>query len=403
MKSNARSFFIICLIVLFCAVSVGLSAEPLYSPTWGFRLDLPEDYGFAGGDGKNSFTFRSSQGTSFELIIYPAPRYASVEALAADAHKKIYSAGETELFVYRDKKAALLSLSFPSDPSAGNSRGGSAAREMNEGWGLCIELAEKDGRTPLLLALAYGPAGIDELQLLNLSALDSLSPGEGDRFYPGPVTEFSYPRGEVKTVKLFGLGIEGRSREHDAEAAQALVDREYSVLTRYADTPLWKAAWTRFYRAIHRDSFGRLAEIVFVLERHWNAVNNARPAAVVSDEAKRVFAGKALEWVQTFSYERNPDGRDFVNLVSAALEGRGDCDSRALLWAILMEQANIPAAIMVSAEYNHAMGLGDLTGAGARFDLAGKKWLVAETTAQVGLGRIEQKMSDIAGWLGIVF
>jgi hypothetical protein len=382
MKSNTRFFLVIIFTILFSTAPLTLSADPLYSPTWGFRLDLPEDYGFAGGDGRNSFTFRSSQGTSFDLIIYPAARYDSVEALAADAHKKLYSTGETELFEYRNKKAALLSLSFPASPG-----------EMNEGWGLCIELNEKDGGTPLFLALAYGPAGIDALQLLNLSALDSVSPSEGDRFYPGPVTEFSYPRGAEKTVRLFGLGIEGRSREHDAEAAQALVDREYSVLTRYADTPLWKDAWTRFYRAIHRDSFGRLGEIAFALERHWNA----------ADPDERTFAGKALEWVQTFVYERDPDGSDFVNLVSAALEGRGDCDSRAMLWAILMQQANIPAAIMVSAEYSHAMGLGDLAGAGARFELAGKKWLVAETTARVGLGLIDQKMSNIEGWLGIVF
>jgi hypothetical protein len=392
MKSNTRFFFIISVIILFSTAPLTLSADPLYSPTWGFRLDLPEDYGFAGGDGRNSFNFRSSQGTSFDLIIYPASRYDSIETLAADAHKKLYSTGETGFFEYRNKKAALLSLSFPASPG-----------EMNEGWGLCIELNEKDGGTPLFLALAYGPAGIEELQPLNLSALDSVSPSEGDRFYPGPVTEFSYPRGAEKAVKLFGLDIEGRSREHDAEAAQALVDREHSVLKRYADTPLWKDAWTRFYRAIHRDSFGRLGEIAFVLERYWSAAvsDEAEPAARLP--AERAFAGKALEWVQTFSYERDLDGSDFVNLVSAALEGRGDCDSRAMLWAILMQQTNIPAAIMVSAEYNHAMGLGDLSGAGARFELAGKKWLVAETTAHVGLGLIDQKMSDIEGWLGIEF
>jgi len=119
MKSNIRPFFILFLIVLFCTGPFFLSADPLYSPTWGFRLDLPEDYGFSGGDGKNSFTFRSSQGTSFDLIIYPGSRYASVEALAADTHKKLYSTGETEFFEYRNKKAALLSLSFPASPAGG--------------------------------------------------------------------------------------------------------------------------------------------------------------------------------------------------------------------------------------------------------------------------------------------
>jgi hypothetical protein len=45
----------------------------------------------------------------------------------------------------------------------------------------------------------------------------------------------------------------------------------------------------------------------------------------------------------------------------------------------------------------------DLQGAGARFDWAGKQWLVAETTAQVALGRIGQKVSDPTHWLGIIF
>jgi hypothetical protein len=115
------------------------------------------------------------------------------------------------------------------------------------------------------------------------------------------------------------------------------------------------------------------------------------------------LAGKALEWVQGFAYERNFSGSDFVNPVSAALEGRGDCDSRAMLWAIILEQANVSAAIMVSAGYGHAMGLVDMEGTGARFDWAGKQWLVAETTARVSLGLIGEKVSDPAQWLGIIF
>jgi hypothetical protein len=115
------------------------------------------------------------------------------------------------------------------------------------------------------------------------------------------------------------------------------------------------------------------------------------------------LAGKALEWVQGFAYERNFSGSDFVNPVSAALEGRGDCDSRAMLWAIILEQANVNAAIMVSASYGHAMGLVDMEGTGARFDWAGKQWLVAETTARVSLGLIGEKASDPGQWLGIIF
>jgi hypothetical protein len=96
-------------------------------------------------------------------------------------------------------------------------------------------------------------------------------------------------------------------------------------------------------------------------------------------------------------------GSDFVNLVSAATEGRGDCDSRALLLAILLEQANIPGAIMVSREYSHAMGLADIAGPGARFSAGGKRWLVAETTAAVKIGLIGKGSADPAKWLGVIF
>ncbi|MCL2129653.1 MAG: hypothetical protein FWH35_04775, partial [Treponema sp.] len=117
----------------------------------------------------------------------------------------------------------------------------------------------------------------------------------------------------------------------------------------------------------------------------------------------RDFADKALQWVQSFKYERDFMGSDFVNLVSAATEGRGDCDSRAMLWAIIMKQANIPSAIMVSRNYSHAMGLADLPGSGARFELEGQKLLVAETTTKVSIGLIGETVSEISEWLGISF
>jgi hypothetical protein len=229
--------------------------------------------------------------------------------------------------------------------------------------------------------------------MLHLSVLDSVAPTEAERRYMGPVTEFSYPRGEIKKTRLAGLDVEAFTAAHDAEGAQALVDREFAVLKRYLNSPLWQEAWIRFYRAIYRDSWERLADAAFQLERYWN----------VPAEENRVLSGKALAWIQSFLYERDLMGSDFVNLVSAAFEGRGDCDSRALLWALILAQADIPSGIMVSAEYSHAMGLADLPGAGAHFEFEGKSWLVAETTAPVVIGLIEQRVSDIAYWLGIDF
>jgi hypothetical protein len=414
--------------LLLFSPAVFAFSSPLYSPTWGFRIDLPEGYEYTGGDGKDRFSFQNDGGAVFDAAVYQGT-YGTMKALVDDVNKRLGNQGEVSFFEYRNKLAVLIELRFAGPGAGAPDRGnpGRGSGNHYEGWGLCVELespgngntaaGNSGGKTgaqspPLFLALAYGPAGKSDLAVLHLSALDSIVPSEAERRFPGPVMEFGYPRGELRTMSLAGLNIEARIRENDAEAAQALVDREFGILRRYLFSPQWQEAWVRFYRAIYRDSWERLADAAFRMERYWNvppAGVKAAPEAgktktqAAAEEENRIFAGKALAWVQSFTYERDLMGSDFVNLVSAAVEGRGDCDSRALLWAIVLAQADIPAAMMVSRNYSHAMGLADLSGAGARFDLGGKKWLVAETTAPVAIGLIGKDMSDTESWLGINF
>ena len=74
-----------------------------------------------------------------------------------------------------------------------------------------------------------------------------------------------------------------------------------------------------------------------------------------------------------------------------------------MLWAIVLKKAGIHSSMMVSRHYRHAMGLADIPGPGARFELEGRRLLVAETTARVSIGLIEEAVSVIDNWLGIVF
>jgi hypothetical protein len=372
---------------MFAAVSrTPLPAEPLVSPTWGFRVDLPECYEFSGGDGRDRFSFSTGDGAMVDIVVYPGGTYASVRALAADVQKRLGSRGETSAFVYRDKQAAVLELEFTLPG------GGSGAVS---GWGLCTELESKDnGPPPLLTALAYGPADNAVLKTLAVSTLDSVAPTPRDERAPGPMTEFAFPRESGRLVTLANTRAAAVIDSVDADAAQALADREFEVLRYSSETPKWKEAWIRFYRVIYRDAWDRLADAAFALERSWNVGEAA-------DD--RETAAKALAWVQSFTYERNLMGSDFVNPVSAAVEGRGDCDSRALLWALILERANIPAAIMISREYNHAMGLADLEGPGARFELENKQWLVAETVSKVSLGLIAPGSAESEKWIGVTF
>ena len=378
---------VLALFIFLCSFA---HSSPLYSPSWGFALDLPDDYEYIDGDSRDRFSFITADGAHLDIVVYPAEGnralYSSVREMALDAQQRIRSAGDTSFFEYRNKEAAILELIFPNPGGSGNAR--------MAGWGIGLELEtdNPEDRGPLLLALAYGPGERSDLFALHLSVLDSFAPGEAYRRFPGPVTEFTYPRETRIRLPIWGLDEEALFYDIDMEAAQDFIEREFNVFLRYAFSPLWEEAWIRYYRAIYRDSFERLKDAAFVIERSMN----------LNSPDNREFAGRVLEWIQSFEYERDVSGSDFLNLTSAVLEGRGDCDSRAMLWALILNQANIPAAMMVSSEYSHAMGLADIPGPGARFDFADRTWLVAETTAEVSIGLIWEDISDISGWIGII-
>jgi len=365
--------------LLILLVPVFVFSEVLYSPTWGFFLDLPEGYDLIEGDGRDRFSFRGPSDAMFDLLIYNG-RFETIREMVTYINRRLGNRGEADFFNYNGRQAAIIRLTF----------------DGNYGWGFCVELDSSTNRMPMLLALAYGPQDSDELELLHISALDSICPSITERYYPGPVIEYSYPRGEMKPVVLTG-GINALIRENDAEAAQALIEREFTILQLYAKSPYWQNAWTRYYRLVYRDSYDRITNPVFALARNWGGYN----ANTV--EKKKAFVQRALYFVQSFEYKRDLNGSDFVNLVSAVTERYGDCDSRSMLWAIILSYADIRAAMMVSPQYSHAMGLADIEGNGARFEHSGTKWLVAETTANVDIGLIDREQSDPQKWIGIIF
>jgi len=368
------------LFILLVFIPVLAFAERMYSPTWGFFIDLPEGYEYVDGDARDRFSFDGPEGLKFDLVVYNG-RFNSILELVNDVNSRLSNRGDVDFFRYRDKQAAIFSLNFG---------------EFS-GWGLVVELYSANEIKPMLLALAYNPANRNDLEIFNLSALDSISPTVMECFYPGPITEYSYPRGELRNTPLALRGFSAMVHENDAEAAQVLIEREFAILMAYLNTTYLRSAYTRYYRFIFRDSYDRILNAAAVI------VNNLGGNAAFTDEQKREFAQRALSFVQGFQYERDLSGSDFINLVTAITEGRGDCDSRAMLFAMILTHANIRGAIMLSYHYSHAMGLADVTGSGARFESHGTQWLVAETTDNIGIGLIDQELSDIRHWFAIVF
>jgi len=368
------------LFLFLLVIPVFLSAEAMYSPTWEFFIDPPEGYEYIDGNDKDRFSFSGPGDAMLDLVVYDGT-YPSIQDLVSDVNRRIGNNGEFDFFSYHGRQAVLIKLTFGTF----------------DGWGLCIELGDSTTRTPFLLALAYGPANLRELELFHVSALDSIAPSPAERRYPGPLIEYSYPRGEAKSAALATGGISATVYENDAEAAQVLIEREFLLLQNYRDTPLVQEAWSRYYRFIYRDSYDRVTAAAAALARSLGGYS------ADNDEAKRAFAQRALIFVQGFKYERDLSGSDFVNLVSAVTEGRGDCDSRAILWAIILSHADIRGAFMLSSHYSHAMGLAEIAGPGARFESGGTNWLVAETTANVDIGLISEEQNDPQYWFAVIF
>ncbi|MCL2809299.1 MAG: hypothetical protein FWD24_04435, partial [Treponema sp.] len=126
-------------------------AEPLYSPTWGFFIDLPEGYEYTDGDGKDHFSFAGPQGLIFDVIVYNG-RFNSLLELVNDVNRRLSNRGDVDFFQYNGKQAAIFKLIFGD----------------HDGWGLAVELESSAARKPILLALSHAPSDKIDFELFHL-------------------------------------------------------------------------------------------------------------------------------------------------------------------------------------------------------------------------------------------
>lgn len=352
----------------------------------GFAVDLPEGFSYADGDGKNRFSFADpNQSMEFDLFVYDPGRFATAEAIAANAADKLGSTGRREAFDYEGRKAVFLELAFSLNGVA------------EKGYGVAIAGRPAHPSAPAEPSFALlsfvEASSFDAYADFVLSTLDCFSVDRAARRSPGPVSQYvlAFParREATKTLVFAGQSLSLPWSEDEASQVKDTATREYKVLEAYAgNEELWQGAWARFYRMIYRESSKRLDRLAAALDP-------------LLPEDPTDAARALLQWTQGWTYERDLAGIDFVDPLSAAMEGRGDCDSRAMVLVILLERRGIDAILMVSRDYSHALVGIDVPGGGQRFPFEGKEWLVGETTAHVGLGQIAADQADWSKWLGI--
>jgi hypothetical protein len=429
--------------VLLLGAMLAVLAGPViageFNSSRGFFLDLPEGFAFTEGDGSTRFSF--SLGTmTVDLLVNDPGRYPSARAAAEDTAKRLGNRMTPAGFSYAGMDAAVAEFTLGSGAAARrgmalflDGKAKNAAGQSNSQGGSPSSLQAGKSYDLILLAHTQASDWQRDRELL-LSCIDGFSASAASRSAPGPLGTLARSRlkdsdRQIRTIQFQGSQLSSSWNPNEAVLAQELVEREYRVLVRTTTTQAAvEPGMQRFYRMVWRDSLPSLDHLALTLSRAWETGNGSNtlggrspdnagnaPEKITARASAgngprfgpaadpRSYAQALLSWTQGFSYERDPDGSDVVNPLSAAFEGRGDCDSRILVLNILLRRENIESILMISLKHEHALLAVDAPGVGARYQYRGKQWLVGETTATVDIGRIDARQANPADWFALDF
>lgn len=391
-RRNPLFNFVVSLFFSFVIFSgVQVFSEEIIDNDYGWALDIPEGYKVAGytPDGM-SYQFKHDRlPVDLVMKLYPENIYSDPKTALEGTLKKL--SGETEgidTFVWRYTDCAICNFSTKV-----------LSQKGSEGWAVSVKLPEKN--TNLVLLCYADSDKADAVQQFMISTLNSLCIDRGSYFSPGIISTYGFNNDQTKkiTLSINGRKIETSIKMDDEEAAEFLVDCEYSVLKFYAGNEKWKEAWQRYYKMIFRDSYSRLSKVAFDISTAFmpeaQKKNPTNPNAVLNEIL--------LAWVQNFEYEREKNSSDFTNLIGVITGKGSDCDSRSLLLCCLMEQFGTKSTLFISNEYKHAVYGVDLNLDGAKIQIGDKWFVLNETTAKgVKPGLIAQDQNDTDKWIPVI-
>jgi len=371
---------IYCLILFFVGISVSF-AEILNSPTWGYSVDLPEEFVLVDKNGADSYMFENAFVSSTVILkAYKKEKFSSSLEAMETVMKQLGAEFECAETDWRNTDCIISQFAF--------NLGGAS----NTGWAVSSLLQDSKG---YVVMLCYTPTDVFyDLEQFVISCVDSLCIDYGSYYSPGPLTSFAFPKGEVQnhTVEIAGEKIDFTLDSNDIEADRFVVEREYSVLCLYQDSEMWVEAWQRYYRQVYKNAYSRLKIAAF-------NIYNRLIKTCESENPEIELAQKLLSWTQGFDYVRDFTSTDFTP-ITASITGTGsDCDSRAMLLACLLHHMNYDTCLFVSAEFSHSLFGIVLDKAGAKINIDGRQFLLGETTAQVDIGLVPANMNQTDKWI----
>ena len=312
-----------------------------------------------------------------QVFAFPGNNFSTADDMYENIKVGLAAQGEPVSFSYSGREAVFADLSFVN------------GRISVRGHAVFINTEKFD-----YIILAYSQMHVYEANRdFLLSCIDSFAINNDERFVPGPVSQFYHPDKDTESVMLEinGINVYTEVNINEIDAAAMLIEREARMLVTYTNYNEFVSAWHRYYRIIYRDNYLRLENIVELLEDNFRLRQKSTKDKVVL----------LLDWIQNFDYYRTGTTSDLTSPVETAYFMSGDCDSRALLFIILLNYLNIDSILLVSTEYSHSAVGVDMEGNGAKIRFNNKDYLFAELTSVVDIGLVDSTMADPAGWISI--
>jgi hypothetical protein len=367
-------------VTLYCSIFFFLCSsaytKEIYIKDKGYYLDLPAEWQELDTRDTAAMSYVDPDHTTiFQLFCFPAPYFENADEMLSFIKMHLNAEGEGAPFIYTNAESFLADLSF------------STKSYLVRGYFVFINGDNYD----YVLMCFTQMKEYSHMHDFLLSTLDSFSPDSKNRLLPGPISQFYYQFPGINlttaTIPFKEKFIMFNYDKNEIEATDVVINREARILATYAERNI--EAWSRFYRIIYRDNYARFKEFSDNLH----------------DYLKKAAGGKTemvsflLDWIQSFIYDRKQGVSDITPPLEAVLKHTGDCDTRAILFLILLHHMKIDAVLLVSDRYNHsAVGIA-LKTSGAKLNFEGRQYIFAELTTKVALGMIAQSMADPSGWL----
>lgn len=388
MKTTKHIFaFFTFLFVFLVIFSPETFALYLDSPSLGYAIDLPDDFRMTDSNGFDSYQF-SSELLPVEILLctYQPGKAKNCEKIVNELVYNLNGACDSETFTWRNRDCAVAQAALV------------LGSQNYLGWAAAAELPYQKGYVAMLGFYPENDRQADICENHIISAIDSLCTDLGAKYQCGIFTSFAYPAlgDEEIEVTIAENKISAMIDKNDAEASEYLIQREFDILVLENNNGFGQAACQRFYKMVFRDSYKRLRRFSF-------AVQNALTFGENPVKSQRELVQTLLTWTQNFEYVRDNNNSDFTPLVKLINGNGGDCDSRAILLAVMLRQMNLDTAFFVSSKYSHALLGVQIEGSGAKIKADGKLYTLGETTAKVDLGLVAQEMNDYTAWMPVTF